>query len=410
MAAQTSAGQRASEFFPPPFQDVVREETQKAVEMGGEFAGGMTTPLNLGAMAAGGIAGGVAKGVGAQVLKGAFVGSAVPAMVESMQTRDPRGTVLAGLSLAPFVKSPRVPASMAGRFTRVESGQIAPWEVSAGDPTVFYKSASQFLNNNFPPFATRQVLRNAINQSEGQLSRDAKVLSQAMNLPEGHPLHDLLWGTRLYVHGGSGFDAMQEASRIYITTGRPPEFKDLRRASVGNVELFGIEEGVSKQARYDDAHLLAPRLVDTIRAAQPENVRLFRGYGAVGQNELNAQLKGATPGDIIVLDRLSSFTTSQTIGRQFQVEAGPGRPAKRVILETVGPVKRLNVAPLSQYEEAESLSFGKFRVEKVELERGHPSRFGWEPKDAPTLKGKHKTEEMGSSIPGLRITMRQVEP
>jgi hypothetical protein len=38
---------------------------------------------------------------------------------------------------------------------------------------------------------------------------------------------------------------------------------------------------------------------------------------------------------------------------------------KRFIFETVGPVKRLNVALRSSYHEKEALSFGKYKVRMI---------------------------------------------
>jgi len=81
----------------------------------------------------------------------------------------------------------------------------------------------------------------------------------------------------------------------------------------------------------------------------------------------------AQRGDVIEIDMLGSWSTAQTVAREF---GEVGLYNYGVLLENVGPMKRLNVSPIMHFLEKEALSFGKFEVLRTtqQLKSRHSSK------------------------------------
>jgi len=381
------AGERAGEFFPHQ-REQVASSVRKAIEFGGSLAGSMTSPLGIASIPAGGLIGGTA----GKVLVGA---AAAPAMLESIESRDP-STLVAALPLAAILRNPRFAQEY---------------------PRQSYRAVADHLNA-IPSFVTRKNLTDYTNMKyTGSVVplENVQSIVQAMDAKGTLP-YNVLWGTRLYMHDDYGRAAMQAAARRYLaglTRLDLIHYSDVASDVEGVVRLLGVRPGHVNAVRYRDAGELAPAVVEAIRSATPEDIVLYRGLRAPWADSLHfeshSKLLHAEPGDLVNIDTISSFSKSQIVARSFGSDD--------ILLEIRGPVKRLNVAPMSaSFTEGESLTFGKFRVLDTSIpktlfaarsyEGGMPSP--WKPGENLRRRLLEKTQQKSTGGAIMPITKKIV--
>ena len=119
----------------------------------------------------------------------------------------------------------------------------------------------------------------------------------------------------------------------------------------------------------------AKALVNAVQQSIPDNVRLYRGEYPQDASfiERRLYLKGLKSGDAISFDRITSFSDSKSHAEKFAGRVVSPAHDEHFIFETVGPIKRLNIAAASPFKEEESITFGKFKVLRVSREAGATS-------------------------------------
>jgi len=367
--------------LPPQMQDTAKKVATATIEGFGDFVGESSSPLNIASLLAGG-AGGFAKGGFGKAFTAALNAGFIPPAVTMMESGDPSGTAFAVLPLAVLLKNP----GLAQKY-----------------PEQAYKSIAQTMNE-LPPFITRETLRDSLNfpggyglKYEGLANDFSSALNQGLETPIGRAL----WGLRLYIHGGPGLNAIKIESKNYIAGGVISPSNNYASWQA----LYGISENQILSIPGNRTSELAAAVVDSIRAAKPEKIKLYRGLSEPFSYRPHMEyekLKDAKIGDIISIGDVSSFSTSQSVSRDFQYVGG-------VLLETRGPIKRLNVSPLSHYREGESLSFGNFRIVKVadEIISGLESQKKSQSLLLQTLG--YKRYSSGKSEKGTRIIIEAIQ-
>jgi hypothetical protein len=246
----------------------------------------------------------------------------------------------------------------------------------------------------------------------------AQLVEQSTKLAEAYrslpSVRNLLDGARRYVHGDPGLGIMQDISSKIL---RGADALAAARSSIYDRRGRTIVEGwpvLMADGHTESIHPPeefakgAQALVNAIKTAVPEQVRVYRGEfletsSITGPSLRRQQLQALKPGDIIELDRLMSFADAKQVAESFSGKRmSIGSAEGKFVFETIGPVKRINVAPMSAFEEQEALTFGRWRVEKVSVEKSIPADIYMDPGE-PTLK-------RSMAVPThTRIVIRQID-
>lgn len=230
-------------------------------------------------------------------------------------------------------------------------------------------------------------------------------------------VRNLLDGSRLHIHGNPGTTIMAKLSRYFIRTGEgSPSLANFEARRVFDHNSFAgsldsmihlIDGSLKTMHSWTDFYNAAETIVKAVQGAEPEQVRVYRGLG-IDLNDLDStqrmrakELIALRPGDKFELPMLQAFSDSASVANTFgSATHSPEDGKYRVLLETVGPVKRLHIAPLNHFSEEENLTFGRWEVVHVEDTGTHTA--GWILQDTKPLK-------ISSSTDHRRIVIRQLD-